>query len=128
MRILSSSRQEGDEPNLQAWLDETNHKLQLLSPQLDSDRPSNFVGQIIEEKIAGIRITRFSWTKDEDEITLAISGVAQDRVTLITFQDNINASGHFSEVALPISNLAQDKDLDFQMTFTPASTSPSQTP
>jgi hypothetical protein len=123
-RILSDTGQTGDESSLQTWLDETNHKLEVLSPTLDSDRPSIFIDQLLEVKNAGIRITGFSWTKLEEKITLTISGVAQDRVTLISFQDNLNASGHFSEVILPLSNLAQDKDLDFQITFSLATSSP----
>jgi hypothetical protein len=123
-RILGEARKVGDEPDLQAWLSEINQRLGLLSPRLDTDRPSDFIDEILQEKIPGIRLTRFSWTKLEDQITLATSGTALDRVTLITFQNNLNASGHFSEIALPVSNLAQDKDLEFQILFSFASTTP----
>ena len=77
----------------------------------------------------GVTLTNFSWMKVKDKTNLAVNGVAPDRQTLIVFENRINASGYFSEVVLPISNLAQDKDIDFQIKFSLAtSTSPVKTP
>ena len=120
MRIMESAGERGDESELQAWLRETNRELEVLSPELDTDRPSDFIGRILDQRVTGARITGFSWVKAEDKIALLVSGVALDRQTLITFEDRINASGYFSKVTLPISNLARDRDIDFQIKFSPA--------
>ena len=128
-RIMGDVGQRGDEAELQTWFVNVNRELRVLSPKFDTDRPSNFIKQIIDEKVLGIRLTGFSWTKVKDKITLSVGGVARDRQTLITFEDSINASGNFAEVTLPISNLAQDKDIDFQIKLGIASSSPqAQTP
>lgn len=108
-----------DESGLQAWLIKINKKLALLSPKLDVDRPSNFIERVNEQSIKGVRLTDFSWTKVAGKINLSVGGVAQDRQTLIMFENNINSSQHFSEVTLPISNLVKDKDIDFQIKFSP---------
>jgi hypothetical protein len=59
-RIMGSVGQRGDEEDLQTWLRETNRKLQILSPELDTDRPSIFIERILDQKVAGARITGFS--------------------------------------------------------------------
>lgn len=128
-RIVNSPGQIDNELALQAWLKETNQKLQVLSPALDTDRPSSFVERVLNQKVVDVRVTGFSWTRVKDKITLSVNGIALDRQALITFEDKINSSGYFSEVALPISNLAKDRDIDFQIKFSPAPPmSPTQTP
>ena len=128
-RIISSAGKRGDELELQAWLRETNRKLLLLSPGLDTERPSDFIKKILDQKIPGIRVTGFSWLKTKNLITLSINGVALDRQTLVAFESRINSSGYFSEVTLPISNLARDRNIDFQIKFlSAASSSPARTP
>ena len=118
-RIINSLGRGDDEPDLRGWLLETNQKLRILSPKLDTDRPSDVIEKIVDQSLKGLRITGFLWTKVEGGITLSVNGVAQDRQTLITFENRLNASKYFSNVTLPISNLAKDKDIDFQIKFSP---------
>lgn len=118
-RIMGGSGQRGDDTTLQVWLGETNQKLQVLSPALDTDRPSDFIEKILDQRITGIAVTGFSWVRTKDKITLSVNGVATSRQSLITFENHINSSGYFSEVTLPISNLAKDRDIDFQIKFSP---------
>ena len=119
-RIMGSVGQRGDEKDLQTWLRETNRKLQILSPELDTDRPSIFIERVLDQKVLGARITGLSWIRAEDKITLSVNGVALDRQALIAFENSINSSGYFSEATLPISNLARDRNIDFQIKFSPA--------
>ncbi len=116
-RIVSSATEREENALLQAWLEKTNLKLQILSPTRDTERPSDFIKKILDQRVAGIVITGFSWMKVEDKITLSASGVAASRQSLITFENRINSSKYFSEVVLPISNLAKDRDIDFQIKF-----------
>ncbi|MDO8569625.1 MAG: hypothetical protein Q7R89_02520 [bacterium] len=118
-RIMNSSGEKGDKLELQTWLKETNHKLQVLSPVLDTDRPSDFIDRILDQRITGVSITSFSWARAKDKITLSVNGVALDRQSLIVFENRIRSSGSFSEVTLPISNLAKDRNIDFQIKFSP---------
>lgn len=118
-QVTGSSGAKGDELSLQSWQKEMNLKLRVLSPALDTNRPSDFIERILNQKITGVAITGFSWLKVKDKITLSVNGVALDRQTLVTFENRINSSGYFSEVTLPISDLAKDKDIDFQIKLIP---------
>src|SRR3990167_7993936 len=93
--IMGGAGQRGDEAGLQEWLAKINLQLLTLSPKLDTDRPSFFIKRIVDQKSAGVVLTNFSWTKVKDKINLGVNGVASDRQTLITFENRINASGHF---------------------------------
>lgn len=128
-RMMGSSGERRNEAELQAWLVDINRKLQALSPKLDGEQPSDFIERLLDQRTTGLRITGFSLSRVEDKITLSASGIALDRQTLITFENRINSSGYFSEVILPISNLAKDRNIDFQIKFSPASsTLPTPTP
>jgi len=120
-RIRVAESLEGSAPGLneEIWLQQMNLKLRTLSPRLDNERPSNILKEVLEEKRAGIRITSFSWQKGDEETVISVSGIAQDRQTLIAFQDRLDSSTLFSEVSLPVSNLARDRDINFQLKLYP---------
>lgn len=118
-KAMDHTGETSDGPALQAWLEAVNYKLQILSPALDTDRPSDALGHILEQKMAGIRIVSFSWVKTNGKTAISVSGVATDRQSLLAFENRINASGRFSNVTLPLSDLAKDKDINFQMKFSP---------
>ena len=118
-RVVDNSSLKEDEKALQAWLTETNRRLTTLSPKLDVDRPSNFVKKVLEQKISGISITHFSWGKVAGKVVLSVSGEASNRQALVAFKDRLSASGYFSDVALPVSDLAKDKEISFQIKFLP---------
>ena len=119
VRIMGDPGHGDSGAELQAWLLETNRRLTALSPKLDVDRPSDFVDRILDRRVTGVGITGFSWVKVEDKITLSVNGVASDRQTLVTFENRINSSGYFSNVTWPISDLAKDRDITFQIKFSP---------
>lgn len=116
-KITEGSERVNDGKDLQAWLTETNNRLKLLSPELDTDKPSMFITQVLEQKVADIQLTGFSWVKVKGKVVLSVNGIALDRQALVSFERKVSSSGYFSEVTLPISNLAQDKDINFQIKF-----------
>lgn len=115
-----------DEDGVKEWLADTNRKIAILNPRLDKDRPSAFIDQVIEEKIAGIHLTSFAWTRQpkNNRLSLSISGIADTRKALIDFEARIKESGHFADVTLPVSNLAKESNINFQIRFSPV-TNPS---
>lgn len=116
-RIVDNSSLKEEEAALQAWLTETNRRLSTLSPKLDVDRPSDFIIKVLDQKVIGISITNFSWKKVAGKETFLVGGEASSRQVLVAFKDRLSASGHFSEVILPVSDLAKDKDISFQIKF-----------
>lgn len=111
------NQEEGRE--LRTWLTDTNKKLVTLAPSLDVDRPSDFIEDVIDLKPVGAKITSFSWSKIKDKVILSVSGTASDRQNLLRFENNIKNSILFSDVTLPISDFANDRDISFQIKFSP---------
>ncbi len=101
--------------DLDKWLADINLKLKVLSPKLDADRPSLLMLEVINVKGSGVRLTGFNWVKMEGSGTLSVTGVAQDRQSLLSFETKLKDSGQFSSVALPVSNLAKDRDINFEL-------------
>jgi len=118
-KILKTVSQNKEDKELKKRLARLNLALEVLSPDLDIDRPSKYLNEILDERGSGISVTGYSWSKKEGKVLLSLNGIALSRQDLIAFQDTINLSGHFSEVVLPISNLAQDRDISFQIDFSP---------
>lgn len=103
----------------EAWLKDVNLKLRLLSPRLDQDRPSQLISAVLSERGSGVNITTLAWTKANGAVTLSLSGMAQDRQALLSLESRLSASEKFSGVTLPVSNLAKDKNLIFQIKLSP---------
>ena len=122
MQIMEHVGLRGDEEMLQAWLEITKQELQLLAPQLDTDnRPSQFIESVVAERVNGVSINSFSRVAAKNKVSLSISGVAVDIQALITFENHIQSSERFAVVSLPVSDLAQNRNIGFQIKFAPAS-------
>lgn len=101
--------------SLLPWLEELNLKLKALNPKLDQDRPSSDLAKALSRKGSGITLENISWTKSAEATTLALSGTAADRQSLLSLQSRLNGSNDFSAVSLPVSNLAKDKNISFEI-------------
>ncbi len=119
VRITGEAGLKEEDRELQAWLTNLNFKLRMLSPKLAVDRPSGSIQDVLKEKIPGIRLEAFSWSKIDGKIFVMVSGVAQNRQTLLAFENKLNASRKFDAVTLPLSSLVRDRDIDFQVRLSP---------
>jgi hypothetical protein len=82
---------------------------------------SSYVGLFTSLQGADILITRLSLIqKDAKILPVSITGTATDRQALATFRDQMLAHPLITEVDLPISNLASDKDILFSLSVTMA--------
>ncbi|KKT94343.1 MAG: hypothetical protein UW95_C0016G0016 [Parcubacteria group bacterium GW2011_GWC1_45_14] len=68
-----------------------------------------FLGTVPE----GVYLRDFS-TKNYQ---ILLIGKAKEREILIDFQDRITKSGCFENINVPLSNLVEKSDIDFQMDF-----------
>jgi len=118
-RIMEYVRGGNEGEDARLWLMSTNRKLALLSPKFDEDRPSVVIDNLLKDRDESIKVTVFVWKKSGDIKELLVSGVARDRQALIRFESDINESGHFSNVTIPVSNLARDKDIEFSLKLLP---------
>lgn len=69
----------------------------------------------------GVVISQFSAAKTKKEITsITISGTAYRRSDLTSFSDRVEAHPLFMQAEVPLSNLAKDSDIFFQISVVPA--------
>jgi hypothetical protein len=108
-----------EEASLRTWLAETNRKIGSLSPELDRDMVSQYFDKVIRARPAGISLNRLGWKKTGDKAAISIQGVARDRQTLINYEKALSSSGEWAEVVLPISNLASDRNIEFDISLFP---------
>lgn len=68
---------------------------------------------------SGVAITSINFSKDtKGAKPVSISGLADNRESLAAFRDRLLAEDSVESVDLPISNLAKDKDIIFNLTVT----------
>jgi hypothetical protein len=103
------------EEDLETWLKDFNSKLHALSMGATETKASLDIEKVLNLKGAGVRITQLKWDDRDAGDSLSILGIAADRQTLLSFERRLKDSGKFSSVMLPVSNLAKERDINFQI-------------
>lgn len=86
--------------------------------------------EMITEKIvgslnSGVTLTTFSFTENieidegrkKQKYTVSISGTARSRNDLIAYKNALEKEDTFEDIDLPVSNLAKDTDVPFNISF-----------
>jgi len=74
------------------------------------------VSEIISKKITGIKINRITYDNDSLEgRVISVSGLAQNRETLLLFRKALEEDNSFKNVDLPISNFVKGTDIEFSL-------------
>lgn len=91
-----------------------------LLVQEDRVQFSDVIADISNTATVGIQIENYNLTRTEDNtLLIVVAGEASTRQELATFKVNLEAHARFDTVELPISNLAKDVDIPFQITIIP---------
>lgn len=77
--------------------------------------PQSLLNKINKAKPSGVNIERYSLDLDKGPVSLA--GNSSDRLSLITFKQNLEKVKGISAVSIPISNFEKETDLDFSLNF-----------
>jgi len=94
--------------------------LMNIYKQQEQMHPSTTIVRLIEQMPSTIQLSRISFSDDESKVTrFSVVGKANTRDALITYTDALRATGLFSEVTLPIENLAKEKALPFTLVLVP---------
>ena len=96
--------------------------LSVLLTEFSTTIESSELIKILDD-LAGsdVRISDFSFKRSADVLdSITVTGLADTRVSLAGFSDNIESHPLFDNAELPISNLAKDKDITFNIEITPA--------
>ena len=105
-----------EDPSLLA-LSDFNGGLQFLSSRQERQLTNAVLLRVLEAKPSGVSITRLSFARHLDgSADIAIGGLARTREALLFFERRLRDDTLFSDIVLPVSNLANDKDIEFSMT------------
>lgn len=112
-----------DIASLQQTVGQTKNKLKIITPSTQI-APTEVIRKISEKKTSSIRIDSLSYvvrnkreTPKEKELEITISGIASTRDSLINFVKILEDEKSFSNVVLPVSDLAKDKNVSFSVNF-----------
>lgn len=105
----------------QTTLNEANQLSALLATDTNTTPTAELI-QILDT-IAGsqVRIGSFQITKTDSALEkITVTGMADTRLALANFSNDIKAHPMFLEADLPISNLAKDRDIAFNIVIVPS--------
>ena len=95
---------------------QANREAKIIIDEATKPKLSQFVERIKGLQGEGIQMRGVRVVRTEEGITpITLQGHAQDRQGLAAFRDRLQADPLVKTVELPISNLAQDKDISFTM-------------
>lgn len=90
-----------------------NKKVRVLADN-DHTKIYDLFSDITQSKRSGISIVAVSFRPSE----ISISGNARNRETLLSFRRDLEQKGYSKKVDLPVSNFAQNIDIDFSIKVT----------
>jgi hypothetical protein len=113
--FLKSYIKKRQESNVTLGLLKTNEKIEALQ-NINENRLSESIQLILNEKTESIKITGITLRETGDNgRDIFVSGMARNRDSLISFRDSLKLISFFVEVDLPISNLAKNQNIDFNL-------------
>ncbi len=100
--------------------------LTQLGGTLDEEQVTAVVSDAFAARVSGIAITGLAYDRGTHQLTL--HGVAADRNALVSYTKALEQSSRFTNVPLPIADLAKNADLPFQFNVGIATSSSPVTP
>lgn len=74
--------------------------------------------KILSHKSVDVRVTGLLYGTAGKRHEVVINGIARDRESLLTFAQEIGKEQVFSDISLPVSNFAKNKDIEFSFSIT----------
>ncbi|MBL7045135.1 MAG: hypothetical protein ISR98_00850 [Parcubacteria group bacterium] len=116
--IIKKSVEKREQSGSGLILNDTQQKLNILSISEDNVLLSTAFRKILDKRPSGIKINELFYKKQQDNSGAIItSGVASKRDILLQFEKDLKKENIFSEVVLPISNLASDRNIEFSISI-----------
>ncbi len=96
----------------------TNNRLRTLDNSFQYPSVAPALNVILSKKTNSIHINQLSFTLNNDKnktASIALSGISATREALVSFSKNLQNSGVFKSVDLPVSSLTKDSNLEFSI-------------
>ncbi len=115
IKILKDTVLSKQDSTISTIFESTKSDLKLLTSGQDSLSLRTLLETIINDRISGISIRSFSFSRIEADgsILATIKGVYTERDSLVAFRKSLEREKIFNRVDLPISSLAKSKNADF---------------
>jgi len=108
--------------NVSVVLIQAGQEAGMILNEASAPKLSYYIDRINGLRESEITINNINISRNDNGMApVTIQGVATNRQTLAAFRDRLQADPLVQDVNLPISNLAQDKDIIFSMTITVSS-------
>lgn len=101
---------------LESEIAQQKNKLKIISFENEIS-PSVMIEKILFDLVSGVTINSISLERKEDHVRISLRGHASKRDFLLAFSKKIEGENMFSEINLPVSDLAKDRDIDFSLSF-----------
>ncbi len=115
--VVVASAQKDELQALEGVLREANRQARLIVSEQQTVSLTQHIQIITAIAGIGVTITSFQFDQTGEQKKLVLSGVADSRLLLANFRDNLENSENYSQVELPLSSLIRDRDIDFTMTM-----------
>ena len=116
--VMKNSDQFKKADEVVATIKETNEQLRALGLEISSVEPIEAIEKIVQAKNVGIHITDIQYKEvSATSSTIVLQGKADKRDGLKQFVTNLQGVSGFSDVVLPVSNFAKDKDISFTISM-----------
>ncbi len=116
---LRSTNKEG----LETWVDRTKIELGALAADNWPDTPYVYFLRVIAKKSESIVISSFSFSRaGNGNKSVRIVGTATTRKELLAFQSALSETGEWAQVDLPLSTIAREADIPFEINLLPQKT------
>lgn len=115
----SAEESVADFENLSKELEKASLQAQYVIENSRLTRAHQYINLFESLEGDSISVAEVNFVKDTKGVQpISLKGTAVDRESLAAFRDRLLAEEAVSQVDLPISNLAKDKDIDFSITVT----------
>ncbi len=112
--VLEESISSRTQDNIEKEISATQEKLSILSPK--DNQLSGIIRDIIDTKSKNISLSSFFFESNGlNTALLTIRGVALTRDNLVSFSRDLQHNSMLSNVSLPVSDLAANRNITFSM-------------
>ncbi len=100
--------------SLRLAINKAKEEIKILEA-VTEDTPTvyDLFSKVVARKNENIKITGILYGANEKEHEVIVNGVSRNREALLEFAENVKREPIFSNVSLPVSNFAKNKDIDF---------------
>lgn len=116
---MNRSSLSSDTNSLISTIKSTNAKLNIINTALEYPKVVPVLNTILSKKTTGVHINQLTYTTTSAKMAIvSLGGVSSTRESLVAFVKNLERSGLFKAVNLPVSDLAKNKDIVFSLSMT----------